>query len=141
MASPSCFASFTATSVQVAEHASSVVGGVVERADDLLRDDEDVRRRLRLDVVEREAQIVLVGDLRGDGLVDDLQEDVVREHVGVPGRGCGGYDSGPTGVCPRKAAEAAPTRSRLRLCGAPPTPAGGRRYAGACDSPERGVRI
>src|SRR5690349_2928082 len=57
---------------------------VVEGTDDLLGDDKDVRGCLRLDVVEREAEIVFVSDLGGDGLIDDLQEDVIREHVGSP---------------------------------------------------------
>src|SRR5207245_777540 len=46
----------------------------------LLRNDQHVHRRLRADIVKRQALVVFVGDLRGDRLVDDLEKDVVAEH-------------------------------------------------------------
>lgn len=49
--------------------------GFSDARDNFLRDDEQVHRRLRLDVVEDEALIVLVFDLGGDFSGDDAFED------------------------------------------------------------------
>jgi hypothetical protein len=51
---------------------------------DLARDDEHVYGRLRIDVVEGDAVFVLVDDAGGDFLFDNLQENVVAEHVAAP---------------------------------------------------------
>ena len=50
---------------------------VIERRDVPLRHDQDVRRRLRVDVVERENAIVLVDDARGYLPLDDFAEQAV----------------------------------------------------------------
>jgi hypothetical protein len=47
---------------------------VVQRGDVLARDDEQVDGCLRIDVLERDDVCVLVDDLRGDLLLDDLAE-------------------------------------------------------------------
>ena len=60
---------------------------VVECANLFSWNDEHMRRGLWIDVVEREAKIVFVGDLRRDGLVEDFQEDVIGKHVGFLGFG------------------------------------------------------
>ena len=45
---------------------------IVERGDYLLGDDQNMHRRLRPDVVDRDILIVFVGDLRGDLPGDDF---------------------------------------------------------------------
>src|SRR5207245_1224552 len=50
---------------------------VVERGDVLLGHDQHVRRRLRIDVAEREAQVVLIDALRWDLTVADLAEQAL----------------------------------------------------------------
>ena len=50
------------------------MGGVIECPDVLLGDDEDMRRSLRFDVVERKKKLIFVRNLRGDGIIDDIQE-------------------------------------------------------------------
>ena len=57
-----------------------ISGQVGVRPDYLLWDQQDVDGGLRLDVVERQAQVVFVGDLRRNLFVDDLLKDVVGEH-------------------------------------------------------------
>src|SRR5262249_13228809 len=46
----------------------------------LLRDDQDVDRRLRIDIAKRQALIVLVDDVGGDLSLDDLEKEVVGHH-------------------------------------------------------------
>src|SRR5207244_3850157 len=48
---------------------------------------QDMRRRLRVDVAEGEAVFVLIDDLRGNLSLDDLLEDVVSHHGKCPS-GC-----------------------------------------------------
>ena len=60
------------------------VGDRVVRGDHFFRNDQHVDRGLRVDVVERQAAVVFVGDLRRDLLLDDLQENVVAHHIGGP---------------------------------------------------------
>ena len=50
---------------------------IVQRRDMLLRDDQHVRRGLRVDVVERENPIILVDDRRRDLTADDFAEEAV----------------------------------------------------------------
>ena len=69
--------------VEVAEQVSVRLGDIGMRRDHLVaRDDEHVNRRLRVDVAERQAAVVLVHDVRGDLSVDDLLEEVVLHHGG-----------------------------------------------------------
>ncbi len=49
----------------------------------ILRDDEEVDRRLGTDVVEREAEVVLVEDIGGDLAGDDAVEDGLGHTVDV----------------------------------------------------------
>src|SRR5579862_10064759 len=63
--------------VQVAEQLAVGLGDAVVRGNHFLGDDQDVDGRLRIDVVEGEAHIVFVGDLRVDLAIDDLEKDVV----------------------------------------------------------------
>ena len=100
-ASPNSFASFAATRCRWPTDLAVGLGQVVGRRDHLLRDDEDVDRGLRVDVVERQAAVVLVGDLRRDLLVEDLQEDVVGEHRPLHTNGYRPQFSGRPGGCPR----------------------------------------
>src|SRR6266511_943447 len=63
-------------------------GEVVERRDVLARDDEQVHRRLRVDVLESHDVRVLMDELRGDLPLDDLAEQAVRHvvlHEGAQG--------------------------------------------------------
>src|SRR5258708_3565795 len=60
---------------QVAE--GGLVGGgrFTDAGNELLRDDEHMHRRLRIDVVDGEAELVLVRELRRNLAVDDLLEN------------------------------------------------------------------
>jgi len=63
-------------------HGGCILGcDVVQRRDVLLRDDEEVLRRLGLDVLEGERIGVVVDDLRRDLLLDDLAEQAVGHRV------------------------------------------------------------
>src|ERR1051326_2748642 len=53
---------------------------IIVRRNDFPWHNEHVNRRLRIDVLERNAMLVLMDDGGGDFLVDDLEEDVVAEH-------------------------------------------------------------
>ena len=53
---------------------------IIVSADFLDRDDDDVNRGLRIDIVEGEAEVVAVDDLRRDFAVDDFLEDIVGQH-------------------------------------------------------------
>ena len=48
---------------------------VVNGGDGLFRDDQKMHRRLRVDVTERQGDVVFVEDVRGDFAVDDLGEN------------------------------------------------------------------
>ena len=65
---------------------AGVLGEVVVRRDDFFWDDEDVRRRLRVDVAEGQAVVVFVDDLGRNLALDDFQEEVVTQHGSPPGR-------------------------------------------------------
>ena len=52
--------------MQVPDERGVLLGEVGVRADDLARDDQEVDRRLRGNIVEREAEVVPIRDLRGD---------------------------------------------------------------------------
>ena len=60
---------------QVAEHRLIGGGGFADAGDQFFRDDEQVHGSLRLNVMENDAEVVLVLDLRGDFAVDDALED------------------------------------------------------------------
>ena len=50
-------------------------GGFADARDEFLRDDEDVHWRLGRDVVDCDAEIVLVRELGGDLVIDDFLEE------------------------------------------------------------------
>ena len=52
-----------------------VFGDVVDGGDGFLGDDQKMDRRLRVDVTEREGEVVFVEDIRRDLAVDDLGEN------------------------------------------------------------------
>src|SRR4029079_13582809 len=56
------------------------VGDVEMRTNDFLWNDEDVRRRLRRDILESQTIVVLINDRRRDFPIDDLLEDVLGHH-------------------------------------------------------------
>ncbi len=57
------------------------VGHVGECRNRLVGDDENVGRRLGLDIPKRRHQLVLIDDIRGNFLADDLRKDrVCRQH-------------------------------------------------------------
>src|SRR5581483_4372074 len=62
---------------QLADDRVVVRRQVVERGDVLLRNDEHMRRTLRIDVVEREHAVVFVDDRRGDLASGDFAEEAV----------------------------------------------------------------
>ena len=68
-------------------------------------------RRLRVDVVEGEAELVLVHDLRGDLLADDLAKDGVAALGGIQGGIHGGRD---TAMVSPPCAEGAPVLTCVR---------------------------
>src|SRR5262249_30245536 len=67
--------------VQVAEQVAVGFGDVGVCRDDLARDDQDMDRRLRVDVVKGQATVVLVDDLRGNLAVDYFLKDIILEHA------------------------------------------------------------
>src|SRR5690606_16720138 len=67
--------------VQVAHQLAVVFCNVIDGCDGLLRDDQQVNRRLRVDVAERQAEIVFVDDVCRDLAVDDLGENSLRHDV------------------------------------------------------------
>lgn len=60
---------------EVAEDGLVFGGGFADARYQFFRDDEEVRRRLRLDVVENDTAVVLVFDFGGDFAIDDFLED------------------------------------------------------------------
>jgi len=61
-------------------HADKVVvvrSQIVQRRDVLARNDEDMKRRLGIDVLERDKILVLVDELTGDRASDDLTEQAI----------------------------------------------------------------
>ncbi|MNY53708.1 hypothetical protein D3C86_1894880 [compost metagenome] len=56
---------------------TAIAREVRDRGDVLLRDHEDVDRRLGVDVAEGDGVIVLVDDLRRDLAGDDLAEETI----------------------------------------------------------------
>ena len=54
---------------------------VVERAQLFFRDNEDVNRRLRRDVVKRQAEVVFVNDRRGNFFIDNAFENSFFRHI------------------------------------------------------------
>lgn len=60
---------------EVAEDGLLVGGGVADAGDDGFRDDQEVDWSLGCDVMDDDAAIVLVFDLRGDFTVDDALEE------------------------------------------------------------------
>jgi len=66
---------------QLGEDVGVVLTDLRERGDVLLRDQQDVRRRLRLDVAEPQDRVGLVHDV-GRDLPDD---DLAEEAVGIEG--------------------------------------------------------
>lgn len=60
---------------QVAEQRFVAGGGFGDARDELFRDDEQMDRRLRLDIVEDDTVFVLEFDFRGDFAVDDFLKD------------------------------------------------------------------
>ena len=60
---------------QMAEHGLVGRRGFADARDGLFRNDQEVNGRLRLDVVEDDAEFILVLDLRGDFAVDDFLEE------------------------------------------------------------------
>src|SRR5207253_6064652 len=70
--------------VQATDQFGIGFGDVVVRRNDLARDDQNVRRRLRVGVPKGEAVLVFVDDLGGNLSFDDLQENVVGHHGGCP---------------------------------------------------------
>ena len=63
---------------QVAEERLIGGGGFADAGNKFFRDDEQVNRSLGLDVVQDDAEVVLVLDLGGDFAVDDTLEDGFR---------------------------------------------------------------
>ena len=55
---------------------------VVQRRDVALRHDENVRRSLRVDVVERDDAIILIDNRRRDLSIDDAAEETFGHKVG-----------------------------------------------------------
>ena len=60
---------------QVADDGLVVFGDVVQPRDHLLGDDQNVRRRLRVKIVDDDGEVILIGNLRGDLPGDDFFED------------------------------------------------------------------
>ncbi len=73
---------------QVAEQGSVITGAVGERRDVLARHHEEVRGRLRVNVGERNAFLVLVNELRGNGSSDDLAEKAIHNGISLQERFC-----------------------------------------------------
>jgi hypothetical protein len=57
-----------------------VVGNLIVRRDDFAGDDQDVNGGLGIDIVEGQAAVIFVRDLRRDFPVDDFQEQVLSHH-------------------------------------------------------------
>src|SRR5262245_28120559 len=66
--------------VQMADHLAVFGGDVIRSADLLLGDNQHMNGCLGADIVEGEAKVVLVNDLGGDLLADDLEEKIVGHH-------------------------------------------------------------
>src|SRR5262249_17770359 len=60
------------------------VGQIRVRRNHLARNDQNVHRRLRVDVVKRQAAVIFVDDLGRNLAVDDLLKDVVLRHGASP---------------------------------------------------------
>jgi len=96
---------------EMAEEGSVVRGGVGERGEVLLGDDEDVSGGLRVDVGEGEGEVVLVEAGGGDGAGDDLAEEAVwirlrwirLRHAEILSPASGGARRGDSFECYREA--------------------------------------
>src|SRR5262249_37174349 len=64
----------------MADQLAVLLRQLIVRRNHLFRNDDDVNRGLRVDVVKGQAALVLVNDLRRDFSLDDLQKDVVGHH-------------------------------------------------------------
>lgn len=80
---------------EVPENVLVFAGGLTDARNEFFRNDQDVGRGLRIDVLQSDAVIVFVDLLRRDFAVDDLLENRFFSHVGLevensdgsPGRG------------------------------------------------------
>ena len=68
---------------QVAEQSFVASPGIGERADMLAREDKHMGRRLRIDVREGVAELVLVEGFGGNASFDDLAEDAAHDGFSV----------------------------------------------------------
>ena len=66
---------------QMAEQARLILGGVSERGYVLARNDEEVRGRLRVDVRERDALLVLMNEVCGYRSFNNFAEQA--SHIGI----------------------------------------------------------
>jgi hypothetical protein len=69
--------------VEMAQKSLVLHSDIVVRTNDLARDDQDVHGCLRVDVVKRDTMLVFVDYFGRYLLLDDFQENVVRQH-GIP---------------------------------------------------------
>lgn len=72
--------------LEVAEEHLVIRRGIVEGGNHLLRNNQDVSGSLRADIVKCQTEIIFIGNFCRDGLIENLEEDVIREHDGPPGR-------------------------------------------------------
>ncbi len=78
---PQLLRKFSRYQLEMAEDHLIFNRGIVDGANHLLGDDQDVYGSLSTNIVEGQAEIVFISDLCGDGFIDNLEEDVIREHV------------------------------------------------------------
>jgi len=79
---------FSGSGKQVAEERSVTGIAVGERGDVFSGNDEEMSGRLRIDVEEGDAAVVLVNELGGDGSGDDLAEEALHGGTSVQEHGC-----------------------------------------------------
>ena len=66
---------------EMAEHGGILRRGVGERGEVLFGDEQDVHRRLRVDVREGEDVVVLIEAIDGDGAGGDFAEEAIHKAV------------------------------------------------------------